>query len=248
MAKINALIIDDESHARAALRGIIEENLSNNVSIIGEAKNLPDGIKLIKKHAPDVVLLDIEMPEFSGLEILAFFNEDEINFKIVFVTAYNQYALNAFQLSAIDYIIKPVQLNDLNRAFKKVFPTQRDNVKVLKSILNDTDEKKIILNINGAQELININDILYIKADGSYSDVILKDKKICITKRLAEFEKLQDIGPFIRIHRSQIVNISHIQKISKSDGGCVFMSDGAELSISKEKRQELDQLLKLVRI
>lgn len=247
MNKVKAIIIDDEAHARAALKGIIEENLSS-IEILAEAKNLPEGIKMIKKHSPDVVLLDIEMPEFSGLEILDFFNEDEVGFKIIFVTAYNQYALSAFQLSALDYIVKPVQLNDLKRAFNKIDPTQLTNIKGLKSILENSEEKKIILNVNGLQEIIEVNDILYIKADGSYSDVILKNKKICITKRLAEFEKLQDIAPFIRIHRSQIVNINHIQKISKSDGGCVFMTDGAELSISKEKRQELDDLLKLVRI
>jgi two-component system LytT family response regulator len=114
--------------------------------------------------------------------------------------------------------------------------------------LNPETNKKIILSANGVQEFIEIDDILYIKADGSYSDVVLRDRKICVTKRLAEFEKLQDAGPFIRIHRSQIVNINHIQKISKADGGSIFMTDGAELSISKEKRQELDQLLKLVRI
>lgn len=247
MSEIKTIIIDDEAHARTALRGIIDENLEG-VTILGEAKNLPEGVKLIKKHQPDVVLLDIEMPEFSGLEILDFFNENEINFKIIFVTAYNQYALNAFQLSAIDYIVKPVQLEDIKRAFKKVDPFPTKNVKVLKSILSDSTEKKIILNVNGAQELIEINDILYIKADGSYSDVVLKNKKVCVTKRIAEFEKLKDIGPFMRIHRSQIINTNHIKKISKADGGSVFMTDGEELSISKEKREELDQLLKLVKI
>lgn len=247
MSDIKTVIIDDEAHARVALRGIIEENLKN-VSVLGEAKNLPDGVKLIKKLKPDVVLLDIEMPEYSGLEILDFFDEKEVDFKIVFVTAYNQYALNAFQLSATDYIVKPVQLGDLQRAFKKVRPSSEGNINVLKAILDDSSNKKIILNANGAQEVIDLDDILYIKADGSYSDVVLKNRRLCITKRLAEFEKLQEIGPFLRIHRSQIINTSHIKKISKSDGGSVFMTDGAELSISKEKREELDKVLRLMKI
>lgn len=247
MNKITALIIDDEAHARIALKGIIEENIEN-VSIIGEGKNLPEGVKLIKKQAPDVVLLDIEMPEFSGLEILDFFKPEEINFKIVFVTAYSQYALNAFHLSAIDYIVKPIQIDDLKRAFNKISPTSTQEIKALKNNLHPEASKKIILNTNGIQEFLNIQDILYIKADGSYSDVILNDKKICVTKRLAEFEKLQEVGPFLRIHRSHIININHISKISKADGGSVFMSDGAELSISKEKRSELEALIKVIRI
>jgi two-component system LytT family response regulator len=248
MKHINAIIIDDEAHARAALKGIVEENIEN-VRIVDEAKNLPDGVKLIKKHQPQIVFLDIEMPAFSGLEILDFFNEDEVNFKIIFVTAYNQYALDAFRLSAIDYLVKPVQLEDLKRAVNKCVPSHSNQVKALKSLMEDNEEeRKIVLSVNGAQEIINMNDIMYVKADGSYSDVILTNKKLCITKRLSEFEKLQNIGPFMRIHRSQIININHIKKISKADGGSVFMTDGAELSISKEKREELDQLLKLVKI
>lgn len=247
MNKIKALIIDDESHARAALSGILQENVEN-ISIVGQAKNLPSGVKMIKKLAPDIVFLDIEMPEFSGLEILDFFHNEEVNFKIIFVTAYTEYALKAFQLSAIDYIVKPIQIEDVKRAMNKIKPTESIRLEALKSNLNPEANKKIILSANGVLEFLEINDILYIKADGSYSDVVLRDRKICVTKRLAEFEKLQDSGPFVRIHRSQIVNINHIQKISKTDGGSVFMTDGAELSISKEKRQELDQLLKLVKI
>lgn len=247
MNKVTALIIDDEAHARIAIKGIIQENLEN-VSIIGEGKNLPQGVKLIKKHSPNVVLLDIEMPEFSGLEILDFFKPEEVNFKIIFVTAYSQYALNAFNLSAIDYIVKPIQIDDLKRAFNKIRPTGTLEFKALKNNLQAEPSKKIILNTNGIQEFLDIQDILYIKADGSYSDVLLTDKKICVSKRLAEFEKLQDVGPFLRIHRSHIVNINHISKISKADGGSVFMSDGVELSISKEKRIELEELIKAIRI
>jgi two-component system LytT family response regulator len=244
---MNLLIIDDEAHARNALRGIIEENI-NDVQIVGEAKSLPLGVELIRTLQPDVVLLDIEMPGYSGLEILDFFPEQELNFKIIFVTAYSQYALQAFQLSAVDYIVKPVQLSDLNRAFKKIHSFNAENLSLLKSILMDNAPKRMMLNVNGGQQIIALDEILYIKADGSYSYVVLKDKKLCVTKRLAEFEKLEQIGPFLRIHRSQIININHIKKISKADGGSIFMTDNTELSISKEKREELERLLKLVKI
>lgn len=247
MNKISTIIIDDEAHARIALRGMIEEELEH-VMVIDEAKNLPDGVKLIKKHKPDVVLLDIEMPGYSGLEILDFFNADEIDFKIVFVTAYSQYALNAFQLSAIDYLVKPVQYEDLLRAFSKVKPTAKVNFSGLSSLLGSEVKKKIVLNANGIQELFELENIMYIKADGSYCDVVLRDKKVCVTKRLSEFDKLEDLGSFLRIHRSHLVNINYIKKISKADGGSVFMADHTELSISKEKRTELERMLKLINI
>jgi two-component system LytT family response regulator len=247
MNKIRAIIIDDEAHARLALRGIITEELQH-VEVIDEAKNLPDGVKLIHKHKPDVVLLDIEMPSYSGLQILDFFNTDDIDFKIVFVTAYSQYALNAFQLSAIDYLVKPVQYEDLLRAFSKVQPTAKENMIGLSSLLSNEVKKKIVLNSNGVQELLELDNIMYIKADGSYCDVVLCDKKICVTKRLSEFDKLEELGPFLRIHRSHLININFIKKISKADGGSVFMSDHTELSISKEKRPELEKMLKLINL
>jgi two-component system LytT family response regulator len=247
MKTINAIIIDDEAHARAALKGIIEENI-DSVNILSEAKNLPEGVKLIKKYSPDIVFLDIEMPEYSGLEILDFFQNIEVNFKIIFVTAYTEYALNAFQLSAIDYIVKPIQLKDLKRALLKIEPTNNSKLEVLKSNLGIDTTKKIILNTNGVQEFLNIEEIINIKADGSYSDVILTDRKICITKRLAEFEILQTTGSFFRIHRSHIINIHHIKRLSRVDGYSVIMSNGQELPISKEKKSDLEKMIKLIKI
>lgn len=130
MTRIRAIIIDDEANARAALRGIIEENIQM-IEIVDETKNIPDGVKAIYKLKPDLVFLDIEMPGYSGLDILDFFNEGEVNFKIVFVTANNQHALDAFKLSAIDYIVKPVQLESIQRAINKLSPSSFSNIHAL---------------------------------------------------------------------------------------------------------------------
>lgn len=248
MNKKRAIIIDDELNARAVIKGMLSENFPQ-IELIGEAKDLPEGVKLIHAHQPDIVFLDIEMPGYSGLEILDFFGKGQITFKLIFVTAYNEYALNAFELSAVDYLVKPLQLSDLKRAINKLETVPTEAIEVLRSNLNPHDSKKILINSNGGYIFIEINDIIYIKADGSYSDIIMTgNEHHYVTKRIAEFERLQEMGNFLRIHRSQIINIDRIAKISRIDGGTVSMSNGDELSISKDKRAELEELINRFKI
>ncbi|MEO7530559.1 MAG: response regulator, partial [Sediminibacterium sp.] len=119
MQKIRAIIVDDEPNARRALRGLLEENFSQ-VEILAESKNVPEAVKAINKHKPDLVFLDIAMPGYSGFELLDFFDEQSLNFKIIFVTAYSEHSLRAFETSAVDYILKPVRLEHIARALKKI--------------------------------------------------------------------------------------------------------------------------------
>lgn len=244
--KYKAIIIDDEKHARAAIRGLIESNVQE-IEILDEAKNLPDGVKLIHKLNPNLVFLDIEMPGYSGLEILEFFETEKVDFHIVFTTAYSKYALNAFELSAVDYLVKPIQLEHIQRVINKLGRIENLKYKTLKENLNkDNDKKasKIILNTGSTQFVISVNDIIYIKADGSYSNVHLKNgEKHCISKRIAEFEVLEDLGYFLRIHRSHIINLNYVEKIIKNDGGSVVLSNGEEFSINKDKKTQLEKLL-----
>lgn len=248
MKTLKAIIIDDETNARLVIRGMMEENFPS-VQVLGEAKDLPSGVKLIHQFNPDIVFLDIEMPQFSGLEIVDFFPPEQINFQIIFVTAYDKYAIDAFKVSAIDYLIKPVQLEDLGRAIQKVENLNTLKYQTLKENLKSEKPKKILVNGAGGQIIIPIEDILYIKADGSYSDIFLADgTKHCVTKKLIDFEVLNQTNDFERVHRSFIINLQHVQKFFKSDGGGVVMSNGEELSVSKEKREELEQRLALIRI
>lgn len=248
MKTLKAIIIDDETNARLVIRGMMKENFPA-VQVLGEAKDLPSGVKLIHQFNPDIVFLDIEMPQFSGLEIVDFFPPEQINFQIIFVTAYDKYAIDAFKVSAIDYLIKPVQLEDLGRAIQKVENLNTLKYQTLKENLKSAKPKKILVNGAGGQIIIPIEDILYIKADGSYSDIFLADgTKHCVTKKLIDFEVLKQTNDFERVHRSFIINLQHVQKFFKSDGGGVVMSNGEELSVSKEKREELEQRLALIRI
>ncbi|WP_298116645.1 LytTR family DNA-binding domain-containing protein [Flavobacterium sp.] len=237
---MRAIIVDDELNARLALRGIIEENFPE-IEIVAENADVPNAVKSIHSFQPELVFLDIAMPGYSGLELLKFFDEKNINFKIIFVTAYTEYAINAFELSAVDYILKPVRIDALQRALSKVNDSKSsESLKVLQSNLDVPQNKKIALNTGDGITFIELQDILYLKADGSYTHFFISNKnKITVSKKIAEFERLEQVSNFMRIHRSHIINLERIQKILKQDGGTVIMDNGDELSISADRKAAL---------
>lgn len=230
-----AIIIDDEEMARALLQGMVTEYCPN-IEIVDSCKDLPCGVKSIRKNKPDIVFLDIEMPGHSGLELLDFFNENEVNFSIIFVTAYNRYAIQAFKLSAVDYLLKPIETEDLIQAVT-MFEKQKDkkNYTVLKDNLSSRS-KKIGLNNVSSITFVELDDILFFKADGSYTEVFLKEEKIIVTsKSLKHFENtLSDNSGFYRCHKSYIVNINHISEYVKSDGGYLKVHQH-DIGISPDK-------------
>ena len=236
---MKVIIIDDELNARLALRGIIEENFPE-IAIIDECKDVPTAVKSIHKHKPDVIFLDISMPGYSGLELFQFFDPNEVNFKVIFVTAYSEYAINAFELSALDYILKPIRIEAIERAIHKIKPKLIEHLDVLQDNLEHHLAKKIALQTGDGITIIPLKDVLYLKADGSYTHFFTTDKKkITVSKKIAEYERLEQIGDFIRIHRSHIVNVDKVVKILKQDGGTVMMENADLLSFSIEKKQEL---------
>lgn len=238
---MKAIIVDDELNARLALRGILEENFPE-INIVDESKDVPNAVKSIHEHKPDLVFLDISMPGYSGLELLKFFDETQIDFKIIFVTAFSEYAINAFDLSAVGYILKPVRLEPLQKALAKVRESKSDleKLKVLQTNLENPLNKKVALNTGDGITFLDLQDILYLKADGSYTHFCTRDKyRITVAKKISDFERLEAMGNFMRIHRSHIVNLSRIQKIIKQDGGSVIMENGDQLSISSEKKAGL---------
>lgn len=234
---MKAIIVDDELNARLALRGILEENFPN-VQILDECQNVPEAVISINKNKPEIVFLDISMPGYSGLELFDFF-EDDVNFKVIFVTAYNEFAINAFEKSAVDYILKPVRITALERALKKV-EESNNKLDLLRENLESSGKKKVALSTGDGLVFLVLDDILYLKADGSYTHFMTRDgKKITVSKKISEFEKLEKMGHFLRIHRSQMINYNCVKKILKQDGGSVVMDNGDELSISAEKKQAL---------
>ena len=238
---MKAIIVDDELNARLSLRGILEENFPE-IKIVTESKDVPSAVKAIHEFKPDLVFLDISMPGYSGLELLKFFGDNQITFKIIFVTAFSEYAINAFELSAVGYILKPVRVEALEKALHKVLENNNDlkKLKALQTNMENPLDKKVALNTGDGITFLELQNILYLKADGSYTHFYTIDRhRITVAKKISDFERLEAMGNFLRIHRSHIVNLTRIQKILKQDGGSVIMENGDCLSISAERKSGL---------
>lgn len=231
-----AIIIDDEEMARTLLQGMLELYCPN-VEVQALCKDLPSGVKAIRKHKPDIVFLDIEMPGHSGLELLDFFDESEINFSIIFVTAYNRYAIQAFKLSAVDYLLKPIETDDLLNAISLFEKNKvKQNYSALKSNLNTQQSKKIGINGVSSIQFVDLIDILFFQAEGAYTKVYLKDGKMLLaSKSLKHFEQiLSEHFEFYRCHKSYIVNINYITEYVKSEGGYLKVQQH-EVNLSPDK-------------
>ncbi len=246
---LKTVIIDDDYVSRLILRDMLEKFL-DNIEIMGEAGTVADGVKLIEKTNPDLVLLDISMPDGTGFELLD--KLKLINFKLIFITAYSEYAVKAFKYSAFDYIIKPLIVDELTKAIKRIpHINQVDNkvrVDTLKENLLSTDEtasKTVALpEINGFA-IINVGDIIRCEGKRNYTRIIFKDNtEKVVSRTLLEFEHLLAPLGFVRIHRSHLVNFPNVVRYLKSDGGMVELKSGELLKVSpKHKENLLNKLL-----
>jgi two-component system LytT family response regulator len=218
------------------------------IKIMEKCADLPSGIKSIKKNAPDIIFLDIELPIYSGIQLLDFFNPEEINFNIIFTTASNEYAVRAFEMSAVDYLLKPMQEEKLRAAIEKVVKkqgsTRMESLPVLKHNFEDA-HKKIVVPVADGFEILNLADISYLKAEGSYTQIFFAgNKNLLVSKNLKHFEFILSGTPnFLRIHRSFIANTDFAKKIVRKDGGMLLLENKAELPVSEEKMEKILELL-----
>ena len=204
---------------------------------------MPDAVKTIHKLKPDLVFLDIEMPGYNGFELLDFFDDHNLQFKIIFVTAYSDYSLRAFEISAVDYILKPVRAEHIERALKKInleyITSQKEQIKVLKDNFTNQLDKKIVLQTAETIYVVKMDDIIYLQADGSYTRFYTTSHGVLtITKKLIDFEYLENCGPFFRTHRSYIVNLNFIKKVDKKEFVLIMHND-AEVYLAQDKKNGL---------
>lgn len=219
MESLKAVLVDDELNARENLRYLLND-FCKQVDIVGEASNVDDAVNVIQKNQPDLVFLDIEMPEKNGFQL---FNEfKEVNFQVVFITAYDHYAIKAFQVAAIDYLLKPIDIELLQKAVKKVeeslnFKKSNDRIQLLKE--NKKKLQKIAIPYKNDYVILNINAIICIQADRVYSIIqTIEGKQYVASKKLSYYENLfQDEGTMVRVHRSWMVNTEHIELYSKRE-------------------------------
>ncbi len=240
------IIIDDEPNARKLLQAVVQQYCPQ-LEIVALCEDLPTGLKAIKKLTPTLIFLDIEMPGHSGLELLDFFNDDEINFSIIFTTAYNEYALQAFKFSAIDYLLKPIQHTQLitavDRFLKKQEQQEVQQLKSLKENLNTNvnwADKRIAVPSGQSIHFFKPAEIILIKGEAAYSEIHLSNgSKLLASRNLRHFEEmLQDIPVFFRCHKSYIVNRTAIVQYVKSDGGYLTLTNGMQASLSTDKVAE----------
>jgi two-component system LytT family response regulator len=220
MVTIKAILIDDEQSARNVLTNLLERKPSN-IEIIATCNNLEKGVAEIKKQKPHVVFLDVQMPNYAGYEIVKFF--DKIDFEIIFVTAYDHYAIKAFELNAIDYLVKPIDRKKLAVTLNKLedklnTQTALIDYQVLLKTIKDKEYKKIVIPELGNRRVINLDDIVAIEADGAYSKIHLIDHKMITTsKNLKYFEEvLPKESSFLRSHRAWIVNLDYVEILNKT--------------------------------
>jgi two-component system LytT family response regulator len=241
---MKAIIIDDESQARKLLKNLLKEYCPQ-VEVIADCEDLPNGVKAIRKLKPELVFLDIEMPGHSGLELVDFFDDDDIHFGIIFTTAYNQYAVKAFKLSAVDYLLKPIDgeelINAVARYEKSIF--KKESIQLLKENLNAVGLQKIAVPVGQSVRFILLSDIVFFKAENSYTEIFMHDEtKLTVSRTLKNFEDtLLDNPIFFRCHKSYIVNQDYIIDYVKSDGGYLVLKPKHEIPISHDK---VDQFLK----
>lgn len=245
---MKAIIIDDEKRARVSLSILLQEYCPE-IELVAECENLPQGVKAIRKYNPDLVLLDIEMPGHSGLELIDFFDETEINFSIIFTTAYNDYAIQAFKLSALDYLLKPIIPEELTNAIARLNRQKEIQFKALAENLQSENFEKIAVPSGNSLILLKISDIIYIKGEGSYSEVFMNDKsKHMVSRNLKNFEEilLKD-KRFIRTHKSYLVNFDEVNSYNKSDGGSLELKNGVSIPISNEKSNLILERIQIVK-
>ena len=241
---IKAIIIDDEQHCIDRLKKLVENYCNDSIEINGAFQSVEEGLSAVKQIKPELVFLDVEIKDKTGFDLLK--QLPEINFEVIFTTAYDKYAVQAFKFSAIDYLLKPVVADELEAAVKKLnakfsqkeisqkFDTLFHNLKNMHGA-----SKKICVPVLNGIVLLEISDILHCESEINYTKIFLKNKqKLLVAKTLKEFEEMLSDYNFYRVHNSHLINLAYIKSYNKGKGGSVTMEDGSEIEVSTRRKEE----------
>jgi two-component system LytT family response regulator len=239
---IKAIIVDDEPYCCETITTLLEDNVQ--VEIVAECYNGIDALEAIRKYNPGLLFLDVEMPKMNGFEMLQQLHS--VNFEIIFTTSYDQYALKAIRFSAIDYLLKPVDEEELKNAVQKVIRrSQKPMAEQLEILMQkihqpSTPVSKIAMPTMEGFQMIKIDSIISCEADSNYTTLHLKsNKKIVVCRNLKDIEELLEDHSFTRVHRCYVVNLNEVEKFVKGDGGYLIMSDGSSIDVSRNKKELL---------
>jgi len=244
---IRTIIVDDEPSAVNVLALLLKKRCKDDVEVVATSTSPFEGKALIEQHRPDLVFLDIEMPGMTGVDLLRSFNNP--SFRVIFVTAFDAYAVEAFRLSAVDYLLKPVEGDDIVKAVNKIKNDIVRNQNLLstqlqqleKILVHNTSPVETKIGIGMADKIVfvSITDILYCEASGSYTNVYLLDgTKMIASKSLGDFELQLINNKFFRIHHSHLINLNKVKEFQRHDGGYVIMENNKQLEVSQRKRKD----------
>lgn len=243
--KLTSIIVDDEESARNVLSNLLLR-FCPQIEILDKCTNVLDAVDAIKKLEPDVVFLDIEMPNYAGFEIVSFF--EEVNFEIVFVTAYDKYAIKAFEISAVDYLLKPVEIDRLKQAAEKLaekiqLKNGKENYKALSENLKTDQLTKIVVRNNSGQEIVSVDEIIAIEAQEAYSCIYTTNNKYLMSKNLKFYEStFEQNNNFFRSHKSWLINLNKVKSFSKTKQEIDLKND-IVAKLSKYKIAEFEELM-----
>lgn len=242
---ITAILIDDEAKGRMALRQKLKEYCPD-VQVEGEAENGEEGLRLIEELQPDIVFLDIEMPRLNGFDMLLQLQRKD--FHLIFTTAFDHYAIKAIRFAALDYLLKPVDIEELKAAVKKIIKNgqQVNNGGRLETLAHNlkTALNKIVISTLEGLLFFDINDIIHIEAQSNYTVFSFTNRpRLTVSKTLKEFEDLLPSEQFFRTHHSHIINLQYIKRYTKGDGGQIELQNGEVVDVSRKKKEEFLKLL-----
>jgi two-component system, LytTR family, response regulator len=245
---IRAIIIEDEPLSQEMLTLLLQRH-KDDIEIIDTCSNPTDGIESIAKHEPDLIFLDIQMPKMNGFDMLK--KISNINFEVIFTTAFDKYAIDAIRTCALDYLLKPVDDEDLTIAIGKCKERMKEkNTKqhfenLFNNLTNKNPlDKTLALSASDGISFVKMSDILRVEANGRYAKFYLLNKEtILVSKTLGDFEDILSANQFFRIHDSAIINLNHVKKYTRGDGGTVLLSDNTELDVARRRKEEFVKLI-----
>lgn len=249
---IKAILIDDDHHLRTGLKALLER-YTDDIAIIGEAESVKTGIEAVQKYNPQVIFLDIHLSDGTGFDMLEKLSgQGKIKAHIVFITAHEQYAVKAFKFSALDFILKPVDFEELQHTIAKIKEVVNQNSSfehidlLLENIRKKVDNfKRIALSTSDGIHLFDVADIIRCEAKVNYTQFYIKNHKpVLISRTLKEYEEILSEHGFERVHQSHLINLSYLKSYIRSDGGYAIMSDNTTIPIAQSKKEKLQELIR----
>jgi two-component system LytT family response regulator len=246
--KLKSIIVDDEKHGRENLTGILRKYCPD-IELLSEANSAERAVSLINQFNPDLVFLDIEMPKTDGFQLLE--KLKDFHFEVIFVTAYDNYAIKAIRFSAADYILKPININDLQAAVRKVSERifqKQENLQMKQLIYNISQPQnpRIGLPTGDRIEFVEIHKIIRCQGEGNYTHIYFDNKNhLLVAKTLVEFEDLLREHDFVRVHKTHLINLRHVVAYVKTGGGTIQLSNGDFVSVSRRRKESFQKLLKM---